>query len=303
MGPTRAEPGRIAFLGFGLIGGSIAKTLRARGVPSTLVAWTPDGRGPRAGIADGAIDAAPSTAAEALADADLVILGAPPTAILTILDDLAGPLRAALPGGATLTDVASTKSRILEHADTLGLGLVGGHPMAGLETSGFEVASADLFASRPWVVVPGAAASPTDVARVEWLAEAVGARAIRMTAADHDRAVAAISHLPLVLAAALVEAVAGTPVGGGGAAAPEDWPIARRLAASGWAGATRLARGDPAMGAGILATNADEVAGRLRDLRRVLDGWIEALDRDAPDEAALRDRLAGTRERLAEDAP
>jgi prephenate dehydrogenase len=305
VGPTRAEPSRIAFLGFGLIAGSVARALRARGAHPSLVAWTPDGHGPRAGLADGTLDAAPTSAAAALAGAELVVLAAPPTGILGLLTDLAGPLRSALAEGATVTDVASTKTRILERADALGLPFVGGHPMAGRETSGFGAATEDLFSGRPWVIVPGAAASALDLDRATWLATVVGADPIRMTAADHDRAVAAISHLPLVVAAALVEAVAGAAGGtdAGAPAPPEDWPIAARLAASGWAGATRLARGDPAMGAGILATNADEVAGRLRDLRRVLDGWIDALDRDAPDEAGLRDRLAGARDRLEDDTP
>jgi prephenate dehydrogenase len=305
VGRTSAEPGRIAFLGFGLIAGSIALTLRERLTDGgqTLVAWTPDGRGPRAGLAAGALDDVAPTAAAAIADADLVVLAAPPTTVLRMLDDLGGSLGAALAPGATITDVGSTKARILERADAHGLPFVGGHPMAGREASGFEAATADLFVDRPWVVVPGGAATANDVERVDWLAMAVGARPIRMTAEDHDRAVAAISHVPLVLAAALVEAIAGADAG----SAPRDWATARGLAASGWADMTRLARGDAAMGAGILATNGPAVAARLQDLRRVLDEWIAELEISPAVEARLRARLAGARARLEEpgaaDAP
>ena len=117
-----------------------------------------------------------------------------------------------------------------------------------------------------------------------------------MDAAEHDAAVAAISHLPLVLAAALVEAVSG-PAG----APRADWPQAAGLAAGGWRDMTRLARGDAAMGAGILATNGPAVAARLRDLRAVIDDWLAALERPGgPDEAALADRLEAARARLEE---
>ena len=105
---------------------------------------------------------------------------------------------------------------------------------------------------------------------------------------DHDAAVAAISHLPLVVAAALVEAVAGAAR----LATEPDWPAAAGLAASGWAGMTRLARGDVAMGAGIVATNAPAIAGRLRELRAALDGWLDELDgTGGPDAAAIAARL------------
>jgi prephenate dehydrogenase len=123
------------------------------------------------------------------------------------------------------------------------------------------------------------------------VATACGAKVVRLGAAEHDAAVAAISHLPLVVAAALVEAIGGAP----------DWPAARSLAAGGWASMTRLARGDVEMGAGILATNGPAVADRLRDLRRVLDGWQTELDTGSPDADRLRDRLAAARRRLEAD--
>jgi prephenate dehydrogenase len=214
-------------------------------------------------------------------------------------------MRERLAPGATVTDTASTKALIVATADGLGLPFVGGHPMAGRETAGFASAAADLFVGRPWVVAPADGASASDITRVEALAEAVGADPVRMTPIDHDLAVAAISHLPLVAAAALVEA---------GASDPDRWPVARALAAGGWRDMTRLARGDVDMGAGILATNARPIAGWLRAYRDALDGWLEELERasaegapTAPDAATmdrLRARLAGARASLdAPDAP
>jgi prephenate dehydrogenase len=292
-------PMRIAILGLGQIGGSIARALRGLHEPERpfVAAWTPTGKGPATALAAGVVDASPASMEAAVAGADLVVLAAPAPACLALLDALAvlrgGPLGAE----ATLTDVASTKRRIVARADSLGLPFVGGHPMAGRETRGFEGADPALFAGRPWVLVTGASADARDVERSTWLAEACGGRVLRMDAASHDRAVAAISHLPLVASAALVEAVSG----GSGAPAAADWSVIGPLAAGGWAGMTRLARGDPTMGAGILETNADLVADRLRDLVRVLESWLDLLSGpDGPEGEALRARLAAARDRLAE---
>lgn len=290
---------RVGLLGFGLIGGSIAKALRASGSGWSVAAWTPTRSGPESALARGFIDAAAATIEEAVDGADLVVLAAPPLACLQLLGLLGGSLRDRLAHDAVVTDVASTKGRLLDAATASGLRFVGGHPMAGRETSGWEASTDNLFTGRPWVVVP---ADLTDVAarqRVESLARACQAEPLLMTASEHDAAVAAISHLPLVVAAALVEAVAGSADG----PARADWPAAAALAASGWQGATRVARGDVEMGAGIVATNAPAIAARLRDLRTVIDAWLAELERpDGPAPATLAARLAAARRRL-EDGP
>ncbi|MFL5685358.1 MAG: prephenate dehydrogenase [Chloroflexota bacterium] len=287
---------RIALLGFGLIGGSVARGLRERGLARQrveIVAWSPSGEGPRAAARDGVIDAAASTPMEALERADLVVLAGPVPTVLEALDALAGPWGSALAPDAVITDVASTKSAVVARASALRLRFVGGHPMAGRETSGYAAAEPGLFVDRPWVVVP-ATADDAAVDRIETLARAVGARPMRMDAADHDAAVAAISHLPLVLAAALVEAVAG-PSGRD----RDDWPLAAELAASGWRDLTRLARGDVEMGTGIVATNAGPIAERIRDVITVLEGWLDELDQEGgPDDAVVEARLRGARDRL-----
>ena len=287
-------------LGLGLIGGSIVRALRTQqatapagdGQSIEIVAWSPSNRGPAAALAEGTVDAAPRPLADAVLDADLIVLAAPPLDCIWLLSELTGPVRYAVRQGATLTDVASTKVAILDHANALTARFVGGHPMAGSETSGYGAGTDDLFHDRPWVIVPGQAAGSDDIARVEWLARAVGARPVHLGAAAHDRAVAGISHLPLVLAAALVEAVAGRPD------APADgWPDARQLAASGWRDMTRLARGDVDMGSGIAVSNAAELSARIRELRDVLDGWLADLDPAAggPDARALEARLTAAK--------
>ncbi len=286
---------RITFLGLGLIGGSIARALRAgSGARRSwhLAAWTPGGSGPRLALEQGVLDAAAATPGEAVEGADLIVLAAPPLACDQLLRELAGPLRDSLGPGAVLTDVASTKGPMVDLAATLGLRFVGGHPMAGRETSGFGASDADLFRGRPWVVVPSA--DDAALARVEMVASGCGARIVRMTAAEHDATVAAISHLPLVLSAALVEAVAGRPD-----RPRADWVQAGDLAAGGWESMTRLARGDVEMGTGIAVTNAPAIVRRLRDLRAGIDEWLADLERsDGPDRARIHDRLAAARSML-----
>ncbi len=287
---------RVAFLGFGLIAGSIARALRLADRRAwELVAWSPTGGGATRALDEGVLDRVAMSGPEAAEGAELVVLAAPASACLDLLDALAGPWSGSLTDGAVVTDVASTKAQLVARAGAHHLRYVGGHPMAGRDAAGYGSATADLFAGRPWVLVPAPDASSADVALVASLAAACGARPVVMDAEAHDTLVAAISHVPLVLAAALVEAVAGS---GDGPARP-DWPDARALAASGWRDMTRLARGDATMGAAIAATNAPAIAARLRDLRAALDAWLVELERaGGPDEAAIETRLRNARGRL-----
>lgn len=294
-------PGSVAFLGFGLIGGSIAQALAAgRSAPAEpglperprMTAWTPRGLGPALAARDGIIDLAASSPAEALDGADLVVIAAPPLAAIALVRGLGSDLAPFVASSAVVTDVTSTKGAIVAAARESGVRFIGGHPMAGREASGYQSASDDLFVDRPWIIVspegtPAATAGP-----VRWLAARCGARPVEMSAADHDAATAAVSHLPLVAAAALVEAVCGT----GG----DVWAVAGALTASGWASATRLALGDPRMGAGIVATNAQEVAANIRALRDALDSWLAELEQaGGPDADTLERRFAAARANLA----
>lgn len=284
---------RVAFLGLGLIGGSVARALRASAPDGDAVisAWTPRGHGPRAAAADGVVDLVAGTPEAALDGAGLVVLAAPPLACAALLGRLGGDLRPRLAAGVTVTDVASTKAALLAAARSAGVPYVGGHPMAGREASGFGAADATLFHDRPWVVTE--AVGGGDPTLVRDLATRCGARVVEMDAGTHDALVAGISHLPLLASVALVEAVAGL-----GEAAP-DWDAAAGLAASGWRDATRLARGDVTMGAEIAATNADAIARRLRAYRDRIDEWLALLEAPGgPDAAVLRERLAAVKARL-----
>jgi len=300
-GSSRSHNGevRVSIAGFGLIGGSIARALHERTELGQwhVTAWSRNPAPVQKAVADGAVDVAAGTLKEAIRGADILILAAPPLTCLDLIDQLGGPLRDSFSEDCTVTDVASAKARIVARADAAKLPFIGGHPMAGRELSGYGAALPDLFVGRPWVTVLGQYARLCDGERIGELIEACGAIQLPMRAGAHDSAVAAISHMPLLVSAAMVEAVAGSP----GQPEHEDWRAAEALAATGWAGMTRLAKGEPGMGAGIAATNSDAIASRLRDLRSVIDAWLAELERDGgPDVDLLLARLTSARQRLVE---
>lgn len=261
---------RLAILGFGLIGGSIARALATREPGGWRIrAWSRSLAAPERALREGIVADVATEPVAACADADLVLLAASPAAN-TGLVALVGPAIAA--AGGLLTDVTGVQRAMVAAAGRVpGLRFVGGHPLSGRETRGYGAASADLFVDRPWAVLPGPSASAADVDLVRRLALACGARPLELDAVAHDRAVATISHLPLLAAVALVEAAAILPGSG----------LAAHLAAGGWRDATRLAKGDPDLGAGMLALNADLAGEALRGYRARLEAWQERLARIA----------------------
>ena len=253
MSPRRSETPTVVVAGLGLIGGSIARGLTRAGWRVLGV----DHAAPlRSALRARAIARGFRALPAAAQEAQVVVLAAPPAANRRLLRAVA----ALRPRPAVVTDVGSVKAPICAEARRLGLrGFVGGHPMAGRERSGFAASSADLFRGRTWVLVhpPGAPGPARVVAR---MARALGARVRRMDAAAHDRAVAFVSHLPQLVAWALLDA------------AREDGVAARHLdvAGPGFADMTRLAGSPRGLWREILRENRAEVAHAQRAFRAAL---------------------------------
>ncbi|MEY4408109.1 MAG: hypothetical protein RL345_2575 [Chloroflexota bacterium] len=248
---------RISVVGLGLIGASAAAAWRQAG--HLVSGWGPRLVTRDTALARGFVDAAPESLAETVANSDVVVLAAPVLAIRQLLTDIAPHLAA----GTVVTDVASTKASVEEWA----LGVlpanvewVGGHPMAGRETAGIDHADPTLFNNRVWVVVPSSNASDVSVGRVVRLATDAGSKVITMTAADHDVAVAQVSHVPFMISTALSDAVIGNRRFG-------EWAP---VAATGLRDITRLASGDATMHRDICVTNRDNIAKGLEDVSAVL---------------------------------
>lgn len=283
----------VAVIGLGLIGGSVLRALARSGHrvlgydadPATrATARTAAARTPSAGRWQVA-----SAVRDAVAGADLVVLAVPLPAVEGVLDELAVAGYAGL-----ITDVTSVKGQVrdlverrLRRGDARLAGFVGGHPMAGREVSGFAAADPDLFTGCAWVLC----LEPETTSLDDWLdlADLVtrfGARAVPATADEHDRAVAVISHVPHLLAAALA------------ATAATD-PLATTLAAGSFRDGTRVAASPPQLIAAMCGGNAAAAGPALDLVRAALDQARAALDAEDPI-AALRPWLApGTTARRA----
>ncbi len=245
--------GTVAVIGLGLMGGSLALALRRRGAAARVVGCSRREEVRRAAIENGAVDWAVERPDLAADGADVVVVCAPVSRIPQLVMRVAPVARK----GALVTDVGSTKRWILERsaqaAQAAGVALVGSHPIAGSEQQGFEAAREDLYEGAVAVVTTDGAGE-ADLARAERLWTSVGARVVRMTAAEHDRWIARTSHLPH-LAAALVARCAA-----------RDGDDARRvglLCGPGFRDTTRVAGGSPDLWRDIVETNRDSIAAEL----------------------------------------
>jgi prephenate dehydrogenase len=277
---------RVAILGLGLMGASLGLALRARGIARAVAGY--DAAADVAGNARarGAVDAVCATVAHALEGADLVVLAAPPLALRDLLKEL-GPQ---LADHAVVTDVASTKTVVTAWAEELlphPERFVGGHPMAGREQAGVAAAEATLYQGCIWCLTPTARTAPEAQVHVQEFIRALGARPVILTAERHDHAVAAISHLPRVAAAALLLTAADDP----------SWPEAQVLAAGGFRDTTRVASGNARMAHDICLTNTGPLVA-------CLDAYIERLrtlrEQIATGDAAIAEMFAAARARREE---
>jgi prephenate dehydrogenase len=265
----------VAVIGLGLIGGSVLRALAGSG--HTVWGFDTD-PATRATARTAAAQAPPAARwrvagefGDAVAGAGLVVIAVPLPAVPEVLDRLVAAGYAGL-----VTDVTSVKEPVhalvadrLHWPHARLAGFVGGHPMTGRETSGFPAAAADLFAGHPWALC-----LEPDTGLADWLAVAelvtrLAGRVVPTTAAEHDRAVAAVSHVPHLLAAALAATVA-------------DDPLALTLAAGSFRDGTRVAGSPPELTATICAGNPTAVAPALAAVTAALAGATAALAAPVP---------------------
>ena len=278
---------QLTIVGVGLLGGSVAKAARSGGLARRIVGVGRDPERLRPAVDDGTLDVAVTDLDAGVREADVVLLAAPVLAIEALLERV---WRAA-PVGALVTDVGSTKRNIVRAAEQLAvtrsLAFVGSHPLAGSEQAGYRVARADLFRGATVVVTPTDKTELAALKKTTELWEALGARVTSLDPETHDRTVAAISHLPHLIACALVD----------GAGRVE--PGALELAARGFRDTTRIAAGDPDMWTEIFLANRDALTAgieafreALADLQRVIDaGGAEALRAELARIKSIREQL------------
>jgi len=264
---------RVAILGLGLIGGSLALALQARNIAVSGYAH----REQTANLAREAGIPATTSLPDAVADADLVILAVPLRAMADTAIELARHIGAT--DDATVMDVGSVKGPVREAIEAAGLGerFVGAHPMAGNEYSGFAAATNTLMLNAPWAVTTRHSARAERVAEpranriIHFIETVLDGNVTVLTDAAHDEAAALISHVPHVVATQLLNAVAQSPL--------RDEALA--LAAGSFRDGTRVAHTDPARTEAMVAENAAHVAPALRRAAADLAALAAALETGA----------------------
>jgi len=268
-------------VGLGLIGGSLALAARKAGLVGRIVGLDTDATHREMALASRMVDRVDGEVPGDLSTADLVVLAVPVTEIASLLPDVARRAN----GSCLVTDVGSVKGPILAAGDVAFPDgrFVAGHPIAGRERSGPAAARADLFEEANWIVTPSARTDPRALERVAALWHGVGASVIAMEPAWHDEVFAAVSHLPHLVAYALMDAVLAMPRG-------EE---RLRFSAGGLRDFTRVAASHPRMWRDIFLMNRDQILKALTAYRAALEG-LEAAIRGG-DGDALMARLSQAR--------
>jgi prephenate dehydrogenase len=272
----------LTIVGLGLMGGSLALALRE--VADTITGVDLNAATRDYAEAQHIVDQVTDDLREGVSEADVVILAAP---VRVITDMLRRRIGSYMRSNTFLIDIGSTKHDICAAMADLPIGIhaVGGHPMTGKEYSGIEASDGQLYRGRPFVLCPNRRTTPAARGRGRALVETLGAIPIEMEPERHDHVVAAISHLPYLLSAALVATVAREGEQDGAV-----W----QLAAGGFRDMSRLAGSDVEMMGDILSTNTQAVATLLAMFRMQL-AQIEAM-LISRDDQRLAQMLLPTRE-------
>ena len=284
--------GRLAVLGPGLLGGSVALAARARGISREVTLWARRAEAIEELQQAGVADVASSELSKVLSGAELVVIATPVGAVRGLFEEV---LRI-VPAGAVATDLCSVKEAVEVATDAAfkavgrdDVSFVGAHPMAGSDRTGFAHASADLFDGAACALTPGAHSTQESIRLVDGFWSALGCRTVQLEAAQHDQYVARVSHAPHLAASALVNAALG------------DSPDAAILAGPGFRDSTRIASSSPEMWTEIVAENREAVADALVAYIDEL-GELLAKLRDM-DNGGVRESLADARARRAKLYP
>lgn len=255
---------KVVIAGVGFMGGSLGRTIKARGLARQVVGWTRRPAAVLAGRKAGALDSGTQRAEEAVRDADLLVLAGPVESTPLLLQE-AMPY---LPKGCLVTDLGSTKAGLMvavrnilrPSRDLPKVYFVGSHPMAGSEKSGVAFSREDLYQGSTCILIRESWTHAGALARLQAFWEALGCgRILVMTALEHDYATAFASHLPHALAAGLINTLAE---------AAERDPRVAEVASTGFLDTTRVAGGPAAMWTGILLSNRKELARALESAEK-----------------------------------
>ncbi len=254
---------KVVIAGVGLIGGSIGLGVRQRFLADSVAGLDPDPEALDAAQWNGVIDETFLEPGPWLQEADLVVLASPVQTLCDLADSIAPFIRP----DTIVTDVGGVKADLVERLAHLRF--VGGHPMAGSEKNGVLNADAAMLENAVWVLTPVESTDPEAFSQVQEFVNQLGARPLTVDPAQHDRLVAAVSHVPYLTALALTQLVADD----------SDRDLMMLLAAGGFRDLTRVASGSPRMSRDMVVGNRDAVIRTAGELARHFDDLISKLDR------------------------
>jgi len=268
---------RVALIGVGLIGGSLARALKKHQLCDTVIGYGRSTEELKKAVELGVINRYGASIKETVIDADLVIVAVPMSAFESVFAEMSGVIS----DKAIITDVGSAKASVIEAAmrafGQLPAGLVPGHPIAGTEKNGVDASFDSLFENRRVILTPTEASAQNAVDQVQQMWKAVGAEVVLMTPDHHDHVLAATSHLPHVLAFSLVETLGKM----------HESSEIFRYAAGGFRDFTRIASSDPTMWRDICLNNKTAILSVLKKYERHLKKLEQAIE--TQDEKAIND--------------
>jgi prephenate dehydrogenase len=260
---------RLAIIGVGLIGGSLARALRERGQVREVVGFGRSLGNLQKAVELGVIDSAAVSVADAAHNADMIVVAVP----VGSMEDIFSQLAPVLSEDAVVTDVGSVKRAVIDAARKSFAArfsaFVPGHPIAGAEHSGVTASKAGLFEQHRVILTPEAETDAAAVVRVRSMWQVTGAQVMMLSVEQHDEILAACSHLPHVLAYGLVDMLVRR----------DDHRATFELAAGGFRDFTRIASSDPVMWRDICLANREAIVKVLQDFRDNLDALADAIVR------------------------
>ncbi len=254
--------GKMTIIGVGLLGASLAKACKERGLVEEVAGYGRNRENLEKARALKIIDHCPAYLAEAVKDADLIVLCTPVTTIIPLIQNMIARIRP----GALITDVGSVKEPIVKEAEKLvpkGVFFVGSHPIAGGENSGLEASTANLYQGAKCIVTPTDKTNNSALEKISALWQAVGMQIINLSAEEHDFVFGAVSHLPHIVVYALMNTL--------GSLRTQDNREVTAFSGAGLKDITRIASSDPVMWRDICLSNRNHSLDLIDRFQNKLD--------------------------------
>lgn len=276
------EVNKVAIIGLGLIGGSLARALGEKAGIEEIIAVTRSKEAIDQAILDGSISRGSDRIDEDVYSSDVVFICTPVKQAYRFMDELSGRVKP----GCIVTDVGSTKEEITEYAENMTklTCFIGGHPMAGTEKSGYAAGFPHLFENAYYVLTPCSTTTDTAIERMKNLVASIGAIPVVMEATVHDKVAGGISHVPHIIASGLVNMVREQDTGDS---------LMQMLAAGGFRDITRIASSNPEMWENIVTSNKRHILELLDRFSDILDDFRTLLAKD--ESAAIREFFESAR--------